>query len=336
MTDSIGWPDSALLQSNTNSDAPGQSRNLSKNIQLAAALPLPIVPLRPGPWRPGPVTPFPAAPEIPGLKEWASNFIRSNMDLAHFLGTLINKPSDDQEPEKTPPQPKGEIAKPGATGPNPGPDGPLPPVLPTSPDGGNTPNSPRLSPPNERQPDASPELNTQNRLDRVRAERDARRAAAEQDWHNKTSREAFPNAPLKEDEIAWLREDQTGRRVELAYDSAQKKFRVQEAQTALAAEESGAVSGPLRRALGPQEKGGDYYDRDGTLWDVTRVDKVSTTIKDIGEKAHPPRPGEKGENVLADLRHLSPADARRAVDDWRWAPHSPGTGRVQFVMPKEP
>jgi hypothetical protein len=119
MAGSIGWPYSALLRSNTNSDTPGQASVLSKNIQLAAALPLPIAPLRPGPWRPGPVTPFPATPQIPGLKEWADSFIRSNMDLAHFLGTLINKPSDDQEPEKNGSQPEDEIAKPETPGPNP-------------------------------------------------------------------------------------------------------------------------------------------------------------------------------------------------------------------------
>jgi Domain of unknown function (DUF4157) len=135
----------------------------------------------------------------------------------------------------------------------------------------------------------------------------------------------------------WLDADPSGRRKELAYDPPQDKFRVREAQAALAAEANGKptpLKGPVKRSVAPgkKETGFDYVDADGADWDHVQVRDPATAKATIEAKAHPLRPGAAGENALVDLMDLSPADAKAVMDAWNAAAHPAGTGKVVFVL----
>jgi hypothetical protein len=253
---------------------------------------------------------------------WQRGLFRSHMellrraqDLADYLRGLFNHPADDKEPEKEKPRPQGEVTSP----PNPGPDGlpPPPPGLPPRP------NEPET---------AAPRSSTDPRLDRARISRDARQAEADRQARVRTATQARANARLSKEDSDWLDEDPTGRRDELAYDPAQKRFRMREARTAIEAEEQGLLPGPLHRA---PESGNDIIDANNTPWDHTQATNAEGAMGQIEKKAYAPR-GGSGKNTLADLQDLSPSDARKIAREWESRQHPPGTGRVIFVMPKEP
>ena len=142
--------------------------------------------------------------------------------------------------------------------------------------------------------------------------------------------------PAGTSDRTWLDADPSGRRKELAYDPPQDKFRVREAQAALAAETNGKptpLKGPVKRSVAPgkKETGVDYVDADGADWDHVRVMDTATAKATIEAKAHPLRAGAAGENALVDLMDLSPADAKTVMDAWNAATHPAGTGKVVFV-----
>lgn len=129
-----------------------------------------------------------------------------------------------------------------------------------------------------------------------------------------------------EDDLGWAND---AHRKDLAYDPDAGHYRINEGRAAIAAEDSGVLEGPLRRA--PKKSGADFLDAKGRLWshkggDLSEV--VGKTVTDA----------QAGNNVLADLSDLSPAqqDAARAaiLKDLKGQPGA--ADRVRFLPPAPP
>jgi len=133
---------------------------------------------------------------------------------------------------------------------------------------------------------------------------------------------------------AWLEVDR--RRLELAFDPDTKRFRIEEAQAILAAEERNLIKPPVRRAFNEHRSSGgaDYIDGDGRYWDVVRglADPKKGADK-VLEKAEPDRPGAQGENVIVDMRHLTPAQREALKHELAGRPKLAGTGEIRYLEP---
>jgi hypothetical protein len=133
---------------------------------------------------------------------------------------------------------------------------------------------------------------------------------------------------------AWLEADP--RRLRLAFDPDEGGLRLEEARAILAAEERHVVQPPVRRAFDESgsSQGGDYIDGDGRYWDVVtgRADPkegADTVLR----KAKPRRPGAQGENVIVDMRHLTPAQREALKHALARRPKPAGTGEIRYLEP---
>jgi uncharacterized protein YjbI with pentapeptide repeats len=90
-----------------------------------------------------------------------------------------------------------------------------------------------------------------------------------------------------------------------------------------------------RRAFdGVSSQGGDYIDGDGRYWDVVigLADPKKGADK-VLRKAKPKRPGAQGENVIVDMRHLTPAQREALKHALEGDPKPAGTGEIRYLEP---
>jgi Domain of unknown function (DUF4157) len=126
-----------------------------------------------------------------------------------------------------------------------------------------------------------------------------------------------------EDDLGWIR-DNTHRQ-ELSYDPDRSHFDVREGKAAVAAEDSGALDGPLRRA--PKKSGGDFLDAKNRLWSHKGGPDVNALVDLVVSGAR------SGNNVLADLSDLSPVNRALARARIQTALGRGAPGAVRFVPP---
>ena len=124
-----------------------------------------------------------------------------------------------------------------------------------------------------------------------------------------------------EDDLGWLRDNP--RRQDLAYDPDRGHFDIGEGKAAVAAEETGVLDGPLRRA--PKGSDGDFLDAKNRLWSHKGGPDMNGIVREALQEA------AAGKNVLVDLSELSPA--QRAIVRVRVA--GAKGGFVRFVPPFE-
>jgi Domain of unknown function (DUF4157) len=137
-------------------------------------------------------------------------------------------------------------------------------------------------------------------------------------------------APRKgyEDDLDWLGEDP--HKKDLAYDPDAKHYRINEGKAAIAAEESGVLDGPLRRAPESGQGGIDFLDAKGRLWSHKGGDLPNVVSRTVGD-------AKMGTNVLADLSELNPA--QRVIARAQIAARLKGlsnAGAVRFVPAASP
>jgi hypothetical protein len=165
-----------------------------------------------------------------------------------------------------------------------------------------------------------------------------RQEAAERLFEEKLQK-AIANGLLDVDDLdpaerAWL--DANPRHLRLAFDPDNKGLRIEEAQAILAAEERHVIKPPVRRAFDESgsSRGADYIDGDGRYWDVvTGLADPKEGADAVLKKAEPRRPGAQGEDVIVDMRHLTPAQRRALKQELEGRPKPAGTGEIRYVEP---
>jgi len=154
------------------------------------------------------------------------------------------------------------------------------------------------------EPQAPKPQTAAEKLAAMRAARaEATRVQTIEDGIAKTDRELADGThgyKISQEDRDWLNADPRHKR--LAYDSDPKTYRVGEAKQALAAEESGALPGPVKRSI---EDGIDMIDGGGGKWSFKGTGRSATVESTAGLVAGE---AKAGKNCLGDLRLMGPKD----------------------------